>query len=426
MSGSGSQMQMKVFLVAGARPNFMKIAPIYVQMKLYPELFTPLIVHTGQHYDDKMSRVFFDELDLPTPDIYLDVGSGSHARQTAEVMKRFERQLLQQRPDLVIVVGDVNSTLACALTSAKTRIPSANLSKFWCRYENYLEHCQRGLKRASGHQMRQRCHEAPIIAHVEAGERSFDFSMPEEINRVATDVLSDILFTTCSDSDNHLLAEGIDPRTVFCVGNIMIDSLQTFLAKAAHSRILDELNRNHLPEHVRPINKGDFALVTLHRPGNVDEPATLVMLLSALVRISSRIPIIFPMHPRTRKLLAKLDGSLRQQILASGILITEPIGYLDFLHLQSQARLVLTDSGGVQVESSYLGTPCLTLRPSTEWKITLREGTNRLVPPIEQEIVDAAAKVLKQDKRQPASIQYWDGKTAERIMETLRPIFCLS
>lgn len=413
---------MKVFLVAGARPNFMKIAPIYAQMKKHPNTFEPLFVHTGQHYDQNMSKVFFEDLELPLPDIYLDVGSGSHAEQTADIMKRFETRLLKHQPELVVVVGDVNSTLACALTAIKVRIPSKNLSGVWQQFENYLKIRQSEVKFTSGYQMRQRCHAAPIIAHVEAGERSFDFNMAEEINRVATDHLSDILFTTCNDSDKNLISEGVDPHTIFCVGNIMIDSLQKFLEKSANSKILEELNRNHLPKHVAPLQGGDFALVTLHRPSNVDEPTPLIMLLSALVRISLQLPVIFPMHPRTRKLMATLDGKIHKQISEGSILITEPLGYMDFLHLQSQARLVLTDSGGVQVETSYLGVPCLTLRPNTEWQITLREGTNELVPLHEEAIVSAACSVLSKERPKPAHIQFWDGKTGERMVDTLKQI----
>jgi UDP-N-acetylglucosamine 2-epimerase (non-hydrolysing) len=411
-------MKLKIFLVAGARPNFMKIAPLYDEMKKHPAAFEPIIVHTGQHYDENMSKVFFDDLELPRPDIYLDVGSGTHAEQTAEIMKRFEPQLLRHQPELVIVVGDVNSTLACALTAVKMRMPSDNLRRVWERYEHFIQN-RKTENENRKFKARVRSGEAPILAHVEAGERSFDCSMPEEINRVTTDVLSDILFTTCGDSDDNLLAEGINPRTIFRVGNIMIDSLQKFLPKAAQSNFLKK----------SPLTKGDkggyedFALVTLHRPGNVDDPSTLAAILSALVRISARVPIIFPMHPRTRKLMANLDPTLRQRVAQSQILITDPLGYLDFLHLQTQARLVLTDSGGVQVETSYLGIPCLTLRKATEWQITLREGTNQLVIPKEDEIVQAANSIFSKSKFQPARIKFWDGHTAERIVEILQNLF---
>ena len=418
-------MKIKVFLIVGARPNFMKIAPIYSQMLLHPKSFEPIIVHTGQHYDENMSKIFFSDLELPHPDIYLGVGSGSHAEQTAEIMKRFEPQLLEHKPDLVMVVGDVNSTIACALTAIKSRIPSPHLSELWQQYENDLQSIKTDLALISAHKMRCRSHEAPIIAHVEAGLRSFDFNMPEEINRVETDVLSDILFTTSSGDDSNLIEEGIDPRKIFCVGNVMIDSLQNFLTKAAKSIILDKLNRDNRARHHAPLKGGDFALATLHRPGNVDDPAMLTEILSALIRVSADLPIIFPMHPRTRKLLSKLNTNFQQQLSASNVVITAPVGYLDFLHLQTKARLVLTDSGGVQVETSYLGVPCLTLRPNTEWLITIREGTNKLVPLNNEAIVSAAKTALKKKEWHPANIQYWDGQAAERIVNSLKQIFHL-
>ena len=364
-----SLSKLRVFLVAGARPNFMKIEPIYRQMKHCPRAFEPIIVHTGQHYDENMSKIFFEELSLPKPDIYLGVGSGTHAEQTAEIMKRFEPQLLKHKPDLVLVVGDVNSTIACALTAVKIRIPSTKLSAYWQLYENYIESRKSDYKITTEHKLHIRSHEAPIIAHVEAGERSFDFSMPEEINRVATDVFSDLFFTTCQDSDENLVAEGIDPRKIFRVGNVMIDSLQNFLPTANGSDILNRLNKNHRPQSNNPIKEHDYTLVTLHRPGNVDNADVFEGILSALVEISTQIPVIFPMHPRTRK---KFGRRLQNKILQSRLLIVEPVGYLDFLKLQSKARMVLTDSGGIQVETSYLGIPCLTVRPNTEWQITIR------------------------------------------------------
>lgn len=408
-------MRMKVFLIAGARPNFMKIAPIYAQMQLFPQAFEPIIVHTGQHYDENMSKVFFDELELPRPDINLGVGSGSHAEQTAEIMKRFEPQLLKQRPDMVVVVGDVNSTIACALTAVKSRISSQNLKTFRHRYNRFLQSRDSNSSVSSKHRNHTHSYQAPLIAHVESGERSFDLSMPEEVNRIETDVISDILFTTCKDSDENLLAEGIDPRKIFRVGNIMIDSLVSLLAKAQTSTILKDLNLHD-----------DFILVTLHRPGNVDEPASLRMLLSAIARISQQIRVVFPAHPRTRELLCKFDEHFTKKFDRSRTLIIEPLGYLDFLRLQTQARLVLTDSGGVQVESSYLGVPCLTLRPNTEWQITLRKGMNELVPLNEDQIVQAANNSLEQKRPRPSKIKYWDGKTAERIINVFRDVFQLS
>lgn len=415
-------MKMKVFLVAGARPNFMKIAPIYHQMKLSPDAFEPIIVHTGQHYNDNMSKIFFEELKLPPPDAYLDVGSGSHAQQTAEIMKRFERQLIHHKPELVVVVGDVNSTIACALTAVKCRIPHDTLRLLWECYEKYMTIRKSDSRITQAHNLRNQSHEAPILGHVEAGERSYDYSMPEEINRVTTDVLSDLLFTTSEDSTLNLIDEGIDPRKIHCVGNVIIDSLQRLLPKAKNSAILDSLYKQEQAETQHKIGKYGFVLVTLHRPGNVDDPGNLRILFSALLHLSKEIPIIFPMHPRTHKLLSSLDAEFIEKIYKSCIIILEPVGYLDFLYLQSKARMILTDSGGVQVESTYLGIPCLTLRDRTEWQITLREGTNSLVPLHEKDIVDTSIKTLKDKKKSLANIEYWDGKAAERIVAIIEQI----
>jgi UDP-N-acetylglucosamine 2-epimerase (non-hydrolysing) len=425
-------MKLKIFLVAGARPNFMKIAPLYFEMKKYPSAFEPVLVHTGQHYDENMSKVFFDDLEMPRPDIYLGVGSGTHAAQTAEIMTRFEPAVMQHRPHMVLVVGDVNSTIACALTAIKTRTPSESLHRLGEQLERFFEkrkpefeHGNVETGRRDGTvqtKKRVRSKEVPILAHVEAGERSYDFSMPEEINRVSTDVLSDLLFTTSSDSDENLLSEGIDPRAIFRVGNIMIDSLNRFLPKAGHSKILSEINRSQ-PAHVAEIRPENFALATLHRAGNVDNPSTLKSILAALIRVAETVPVIFPMHPRTRKLLRDLGADFLQKLENSRLLIIEPLGYIDFLHLQTQAKLVLTDSGGVQVETSYIGIPCLTLRTKTEWEITLRLGTNRLVSPNESDIVKAAQTALTNDQRRPAQIPQWDGRTAERIVDIFADIF---
>lgn len=397
----------------GARPNFMKIAPLYREMKQHPTAFEPVLVHTGQHYDEKMSQVFFDELELPKPDIYLGVGSGSHAVQTAEIMRRFEIELMKHQPEMILLVGDVNSTIACALTAAKSKIDSQAMRTFRRRYVEFIKERKTESPLSAAHL--KQCHSptAPIIAHIEAGERSFDFGMPEEINRVTTDVLSDILFTTSVDSDASLLAEGIDPRKTFCVGNIMIDSLQHYLSKANPSEILDNLN----------LKNTDYGLVTLHRPGNVDEPATLKPILSALIRISERLDIIFPMHPRTRKLLPNLGKAFNEQLATSRVHFIEPVGYFEFLGLQKSARLILTDSGGIQVESSFLGVPCLTLRPNTEWQITLREGTNRLVAPEEQAVVTAAFHSLTNRNQPRAQIAKWDGNTSKRIVDLFIKIF---
>ncbi|MCZ6820034.1 MAG: UDP-N-acetyl glucosamine 2-epimerase, partial [Calditrichaeota bacterium] len=333
-------MRMKVFLVVGARPNVMKIAPIYRLMRAAPDAFEPIILHTGQHYDEKMSKVFFEDLELPRPDIYLDVGSGSHAQQTAEIMKRFEPELLQHRPDMVVVVGDVNSTIACALTTSKCRVKSESLAAFRQQLQRYVESASVDADLQPGHIRRTYSEEAPLIAHVEAGERSFDFSMPEEINRVTTDVLSDILFAASGDSEKHLLDEGADPRRVFHVGNIMIDALQSYMDKAASSAITETLG----------LSGKQYALVTLHRPANVDGPRTFGNIIAGLIEISNDLPVIFPMHPRTRQMLDQLDGDIRNRLDSSCVQIIEPVGYIDFLGLQKNAALVLTDSGGVQVE----------------------------------------------------------------------------
>lgn len=407
-------MKLRIMLVVGARPNFMKIAPIHARLQNHSDAFEPVLVHTGQHYDANMSRIFFEELQLPRPDVYLGVGSGSHAEQTAEVMKRFEPVLYERKPHLLLVVGDVNSTLACALTAIKSDISSEDLRQVWQHYETFVG--KRSEKENAG---RRSAFSAPVIAHLEAGERSFDMSMPEEVNRIGADVFSDLLFATSVDSEQHLLAEGIDASRIFTVGNIMIDALTNFLPKAEKSTILDELNAN-LPPQFAPFRGDDFGLVTLHRAGNVDDPAKLTEILTALISVSENVPLIFPMHPRTRKLV---PDALIAQIEKSRMLITEPLGYLDFLHLQSKARLVLTDSGGVQVETSYLGVPCLTLRSRTEWQITVRAGTNRLVSPKQDDIITAANEVLTADKPSPARIPNWDGKTAERLVDILFKIF---
>jgi UDP-N-acetylglucosamine 2-epimerase (non-hydrolysing) len=412
-------MKLRVFLVAGARPNFMKIAPIYHEMKRHDEQFEPVVVHTGQHYDENMSKVFFEDLELPMPDLYLGVGSGTHGEQTAEIMKCFEPALKEYNPHLVLVVGDVNSTIACALITAKTPIASTELSDFWERYETFLS------KRVDAMVAVQRSndHRVPLIAHVEAGERSFDWSMPEEINRVTTDVLSQLLFTTSQDADDHLLAEGVDARKIFRVGNIMIDSLKKLRSKADNSKILNELNASHLPENIESLRAREYALATLHRAGNVDDPGSLSLILSALIRVSEKTAVIFPVHPRTHKLMASLDADLQERLSLSRMVASPPMSYLDFLHLQSNALLVLTDSGGVQVETSYLGVPCLTLRPNTEWKVTLTQGTNQLVSLIEGDIVQAATKALDDQRSSAAEIDLWDGRTAGRVVAQLIQIF---
>jgi len=418
-------MHIKIFLVVGARPNFMKIAPIYSEMKKDSNKFDPIIVHTGQHYDEKMSKVFFEELELPKPHIYLGVGSGSHAQQTAEIMKQFEAQLLKHQPHVMMVVGDVNSTIACCLTTSKIRYSLPEFDQLWNKYEQFISNRKTKVLVTDFHKKRRRSYSTPIIAHVEAGLRSFDFDMPEEVNRIETDILSDILFTTCEDGDNNLIAEGTDPRKVFFVGNVMIDSLKTFIEKAKKSEIIKALNKKSNHDRNGFIKENQFVLVTLHRPSNVDNQEMLSMILSALMDVSDEFPILFPMHPRTQKLMKELPNDFINTIDNNKVIITDPIGYLDFLNLQMNAKLVLTDSGGIQEETSYLGIPCLTLRPNTERPITIEQGTNQLVKMTKNSIVQVAKESLSNNDVNPSNIQYWDGNSAKRIVDVLVSVFDL-
>ena len=360
---------LKVINVVGARPNFMKVAPIVEAMRRRPAEFAPVVLHTGQHYDERMSDAFFRDLGLPEPDVHLGVGSASHAQQTAAVMQKFEPVVLEQRPDWVLVVGDVNSTLACALVCSKL-----------------------GVR----------------VAHVEAGLRSRDRTMPEEINRLVTDQLSDLLLTPSQDGDRNLLAEGIPEERIRFVGNVMIDSLFKQLERATSSRVREELE----------VAGSDYAVVTLHRPSNVDEPHVLGGILSALTRISERLPVVFPIHPRTRK---NLDEFGLTDAAGPGVQLVEPLGYLDFLRLYSGARLVLTDSGGIQEETTALGIPCLTLRENTERPVTVELGTNRVVGTDPERIVAEAEEALTKDRQKepPRVPPLWDGRAAERILDAL-------
>lgn len=364
---------LKIINVVGARPNFMKVAPLVAVMKQRPEAFQPLVVHTGQHYDAAMSDAFFQDLDLPKPDRYLGVGSGSHAMQTAAVMQLFEPVVLEEKPDWVLVVGDVNSTIACALVCVKL-----------------------GIK----------------VAHVEAGLRSRDRTMPEEINRVLTDQISDLLFTPSPDADANLLAEGIPHERIRFVGNIMIDSLYKNLERARLSTIKRELG----------LTEGEYAVLTLHRPSNVDHQETFQRILSALAKIGETTPVVFPVHPRTRKTIVEL-GLADRIASMNNLRLIDPLGYVDFLSLYSTARLVLTDSGGIQEETTVLGIPCLTLRENTERPITVEMGTNVVVGTSTEKIVAAAnaalnGSVSKAARRPPL----WDGHTAERIVFALEEV----
>ena len=368
--GHPYKTMLKVINVVGARPNFMKVAPIVAAMKKRPEKFLPLVVHTGQHYDSAMSDSFFRDLELPEPDTHLGVGSASHAAQTAAVMERFEPVVLREKPDWVLVVGDVNSTIACALVCVKL-----------------------GVR----------------VAHVEAGLRSRDRSMPEEINRLLTDQIADLLFTPSHDADENLLAEGIPRERIRLVGNVMIDSLQKSLNVARALPTREQLGLSGV----------DYALLTLHRPSNVDLRESFERILDALEVIAARLPIVFPVHPRTKKTIAELGLSARVASIKD-LRTVQPLGYLDFLNLSSSARLVLTDSGGIQEETTALGIPCLTLRENTERPITVEMGTNVVVGTDTTKIITAASTALngsaKRTLRQPP---LWDGQTSERILDAL-------
>ncbi|MBC8030878.1 MAG: UDP-N-acetylglucosamine 2-epimerase (non-hydrolyzing) [Pyrinomonadaceae bacterium] len=361
---------LKVINVVGARPNFMKIAPIVEAMRRREREFAPLVVHTGQHYDAAMSEAFFRDLELPEPDVYLGVGAASHAAQTAAVMERFEPVLLQEKPDWVIVVGDVNSTLGCALVCSKL-----------------------GVK----------------VAHVEAGLRSRDRTMPEEINRLLTDQIADLLLTPSDDADKNLLAEGIPPERIRLVGNVMIDSLLKHLPRANQATIRKDLR----------LKEKEYAVLTLHRPANVDNPDIFARILSALETIGQRLPIVFPVHPRTRRTISEL-GFAERVAESKNLRLIDPLGYLDFLQLYSGASLVLTDSGGIQEETTVLGIPCLTLRENTERPITVTLGTNKIVGTDPAKIVREAIAALDEKSKEPHRIPpLWDGHAAVRILDAL-------
>jgi UDP-N-acetylglucosamine 2-epimerase (non-hydrolysing) len=365
-----------ILLVCGARPNFMKVAPVMAAVEASNAAFKQTLVHTGQHYDAGLSDVFFRQLGLPEPDYHLGAGSGSHAAQTAHVLERLEPVLLQEEPDLVLVVGDVNSTLAAALCATKLGIP---------------------------------------VAHVEAGLRSGDRGMPEELNRLLTDQLADLLFTTERSAGENLAREGVDAARVHFVGNTMIDTLDRLLRQARGGEALERLR----------LTVRGYGLVTLHRPSNVDDAAQLEALVGALHRISEQVPLVWPVHPRTRTRLGDLQQVEGQQSGSGSaeprLLLTEPLGYLDFLQLMDGARLVLTDSGGIQEETTVLGVPCITLRTTTERPITVTEGTNRLVDPYDgAAIVGAVDEVIAAPM--PAAghrPELWDGHAAERIVAVL-------
>jgi UDP-N-acetylglucosamine 2-epimerase (non-hydrolysing) len=347
----------------------MKIAPLVAEMAHHSDIQQTLL-HTGQHYDERMSQVFFNQLNIPQPDIYLGVGSGSHAEQTARVMVEFEAALLKIKPDVVVLVGDVNSTLASAITAAKLWVP---------------------------------------VAHVEAGLRSFDRRMPEEINRIVTDALSDFLFTTSRNANENLEREGVPPEKIFFVGNVMIDTLLKYRDQA---RALGTPERFNL-------QPGEYALLTLHRPSNVDVREVFSRILDALVTIQRDLPILFPAHPRTVKRMAEF-GFTERLDAASNLHIVEPLGYLEFLDLMMHALVVLTDSGGIQEETTILGVPCLTLRENTERPITIAQGTNILVGVNPERIVAETQRIQAGESKAGRTPELWDGHTAGRITAILQ------
>ncbi|MBT6049831.1 MAG: UDP-N-acetylglucosamine 2-epimerase (non-hydrolyzing) [Lentimicrobiaceae bacterium] len=358
----------KVINVVGARPNFMKVSPIHQRMVAHPN-FNPILVHTGQHYDNNMSKIFFDELGLPEPDYYLGVGSDSHAKQTAKIMVEFESILFKEKPNIVLVAGDVNSTIACALATVKLNIK---------------------------------------VAHIESGLRSFDRKMPEEINRVLTDSISDYLFVTEKSGLENLKTEGVSDEKIFHVGNTMIDWVFHYLDKADRSTVLRRFD----------INQQDFVLVTLHRPSNVDDQTVLEQILNALEKIQEKIKIIFPIHPRTKKKIDDLEDS-NYMISSQNICFCEPLGYLDFLKLIKSAKVVLTDSGGIQEESTALGVPCLTLRENTERPITIEKGTNKLVEISTEKIIKSVEEILSNANINSIIPSLWDGNASGRIIDIL-------
>lgn len=362
----------KILLVAGARPNFMKIAPIVRELNNRKDLFEYKVVHTGQHYDREMSDVFFQELDIPSPDYTLQVGSGTHAEQTAKIMTRFEEVCAKEHPSLVLVVGDVNSTLACSIVAKKNQI---------------------------------------AVAHVEAGLRSGDRRMPEEINRLVTDSITDYFFVTEKSAVDHLLAEGHPQERIFFVGHVMIDNLFFQLEK------MKQMDPKKLPSSELKEGRQAYGVVTLHRPSNVDNKETLEEIIQALQEIGARLPLIFPIHPRTQGNLDKF-----QIRLPDSIIVTKPLSYMDFLNLFRDAKLVLTDSGGIQEETTALGVPCLTLRENTERPITVTEGTNKIVGTSKAKILHESKTALNAKRQQLPKPPLWDGCAAQRIIEELKKL----
>jgi UDP-N-acetylglucosamine 2-epimerase (non-hydrolysing) len=347
----------------------MKVAPPLRELRKYPETFQTRLIHTGQHYDAGMSDVFFRDLELPPPDRFLGIGSGSHAEQTARVMVAFERVCVEERPDLVVVVGDVNSTMACAITAKKLCLP---------------------------------------VAHIEAGLRSRDWTMPEEINRVVTDAISDLLFTPAREANDNLIREGIPPERIHFVGNVMIDSLLAQLPKTDHRDTLRRIG----------VGPGRYAMTTLHRPGNVDDPNVLRGIVEVMTELSRQLPVIWPIHPRSTKMLER-SGLLHRIDRHPDFKLIDPLGYLDMLTLTRRARMVLTDSGGLQEEATVLGVPCITLRQNTERPVTVEAGANRLAGNRPEGIRAAIRSVLEEETPDIRIPELWDGKTAVRVVDVL-------
>lgn len=362
----------QILLIAGARPNFIKLAPLYDALRARPESYTPVVVHTGQHYDQEMSDVFIRQLEIPEPDINLGIGSGTHGFQTGKVMIEIEKVMMDREPDMVVVFGDVNSTLAAAIASVKLGIS---------------------------------------VAHVEAGLRSCDWSMPEEINRIVADRVSELLLTTCESANINLLREGVSEDAVHFVGNVMIDSLVKYLPKADKLDVLSECD----------VEKGQYVLVTMHRPGNVDDGEQLSKMIEMLSGLAKIAPVIFPMHPRTRKRLLEFELSSGDNSVFEdpNLRVVKPLGYLEFLKLQKEAAVVVTDSGGVQEETTYLGVRCLTVRRNTERPVTITDGTNSLIGLRPEQIVREADKCLQNGFKSSRRPLLWDGKAAGRIVEVL-------
>jgi len=360
--------KIKILTVVGTRPNFIKIAPLFEEFKKYKEI-SRVLIHTGQHYDFEMSNVFFRELKIPKPDYDLNIGSGSHAQQTARVMLKIEKVFIKEKPDLVIVVGDVNSSLAGALTAVKLHIP---------------------------------------VAHIEAGQRSFDREMPEEINRILIDHISELLFVSTEDDRKNLLKEGIDKNKIFLTGNIMTDALLKIKKKVVVPYFFKKIG----------LQKKKYAVLTLHRAGNVDKERKLKEILEAILKISEKLPIVFPIHPRTKKMI-RMFGFKKLLSKNKNLIIVPPLSYFDMIGLVKNSKLVLTDSGGLQHETTVLNIPCLTVKETTEWPITVEKGTNLVVGRSKEKIIKEALKIISGRVKKAKKIEYWDGKTSKRIAKIL-------